>query len=282
MDTDPYAEEYIPYTRPKVGNIPSKKKSVPGWLELVRPCQDKSRFWYQVWWSAEKPRAGQLFNIMRYTRNQFRYARRKCMKAVEAVYRDKFIEASLKGDKDMSEELRKIKKSGNSGPSKMDGKTNEDDIADHFGEIYKNIYNRDGSDEPLKNLFDEVSAKCSHNDLSAVDRVTCKLVKIIVKEKLKRSKTDPEFDITTDALKNSPDSLYNSLAALLRSMLIHGYVCLELLVCTIILLIKDKNGKDDDSNNYRGIALSSMILNVFDWIILILSIPFHCKLLNDI
>ena len=98
------------------------------------------------------------------------------MKAVEAVKRDKFIEASLKGDKDMFEELRKIKKSGNSGLSKMDGKTNEDDIADHFGEIYKNIYNRDGSDEPLKNLFDEVSANCSHHDLADLDKVTGELI----------------------------------------------------------------------------------------------------------
>ena len=74
---------------------------------------------------------------------------KKCIKAVESVKRDKFIQASLNGDKDMFEELSRIKKSGRSGPSKMDGKTSEDDIADHFGEIYKTIYNREGSDEPF-------------------------------------------------------------------------------------------------------------------------------------
>ena len=157
----------------------------------------------------------------------------------------------------MLEELNKIKKSNVAGPSKMDGKTNPDDIADHFGEIYKNIYNREGTDEPLKNLFDDISSKCSHSDLEMVDKVDGDLIKKIVKEKLKSSKTDPEFDITTDALKNSPEILFNRLASLIRCMLIHGHVCFELLVCAIIPLIKDKNGKDDDSNNYRGIALSS-------------------------
>ena len=264
------AETFIPYTRPKQGRKSSRRKSVPGWVELVKPHQEKAKFWYQVWFSAAKPRAGQLFNIMRFTRNQFRLARRKCLKAVETIKRDRFIKATMEGDRDMFEELNKIKKSGAAGPSKMDGKTNADDIADHFGEIYKNIYNREGSDEPLKNLLDDVNTKCSQEDLAMVERVTGELIKQIVKEKLKSSKTDPEFDVTSDALKNSPDILFNSIASLFRCMLIHGHVCFELLVCAIIPLIKDKNGKDDDSNNYRGIALSSLFLKIFDWVLLIL------------
>ena len=187
------------------------------------------------------------------------------MRAVEATKRNKFIEAAMSGDRDI-----KIKKSGQAGPSKMDGKSNPDDIADHFGEIYRSIYNREGSDQPLKNLFEGVNDKCFRNDLDLVDKVDASLIKRIVKEKLKCSKTDPEFDITTDALKNSPDSLYSSIASMFRAMLIHGHVCMELLVNAIIPLIKDKNGKDDDSTNYRGIALSSLFLKIFDWILLLL------------
>ena len=103
-----------------------------------------------------------------------------------------------------------------------------------------------------------------------VNKVDASLIKRIVKEKLKSSKTDPEFDLTTDALKNSPDSLYRNIASMIRSMLIHGHVCMELLGNAIIPLIKDKCGKDDDSNNYRGIALSSLMLKIFDWILLLL------------
>ena len=40
----------------------------------------------------------------------------------------------------MFEELNKIKKSSRVGPSKMDGISSPEKIADHFGEIYKNIY----------------------------------------------------------------------------------------------------------------------------------------------
>ena len=44
----------------------------------------------------------------------------------------------------------------------------------------------------------------------------------------------------------------------------------SLLQCAIIPLVKDVNGKLDDSNNYRGIGLSCLLLKIFDWIILIL------------
>ena len=41
-----------------------------------------------------------------------------------------------------------------------------------------------------------------------------------------------------------------------------------LLTCSILPLVKDKNGKLNDSNNYRGIGIRSLTLKVVDWIIL--------------
>ena len=47
-------------------------------------------------------------------------------------------------------------------------------------------------------------------------------------------------------------------------------VSINLLVCAILPLIKNSNGKTDDSGNYRGIGLSALLLKIFDWIMLIL------------
>ena len=49
-------------------------------------------------------------------------------------------------------------------------------------------------------------------------------------------------------------------------------------MCAILLLIKNKSGATDDSNNYRGIALSNILLKVFDWVLLLL---FDKELKND-
>ena len=55
-----------------------------------------------------------------------------------------------------------------------------------------------------------------------------------------------------------------------ESFLIHGCVSNLLLVATIIPLIKDKLGDIENSDNYRSIALSSVILKVFDWVVITL------------
>ena len=43
-----------------------------------------------------------------------------------------------------------------------------------------------------------------------------------------------------------------------------------LLLATLVPLLKDKLGDICDSSNYRSIAISSLILKVFDWVIILL------------
>ena len=109
-------------------------------------------------------------------------------------------------------------------------------------------------------------------------KVTPELIQKIVKHKIKSEKSDPEFDLTTDNLKQAPFSLFVHLSNYFQGILIHGSISPSLLICAILLLIKDKNGATDDSNNYRGIALSSVLFKVFDWVVLIL---FDKELKND-
>ena len=99
-----------------------------------------------------------------------------------------------------------------------------------------------------------------------------------MKEKIRPGKSDPENDLTTDNLKNAPFSLYIHLAQYFRTILVHGVINASLLISALILLVTDKHGSVDSSDNYRGIAISSVILKVFDWVVLIL---FDKELQND-
>ena len=56
----------------------------------------------------------------------------------------------------------------------------------------------------------------------------------------------------------------------MKSCLIHGHVTQFLLLATLVPLIKDKLGELNSSKNYRTIAISSLILKLLDWIILLL------------
>ena len=52
--------------------------------------------------------------------------------------------------------------------------------------------------------------------------------------------------------------------------MVHAHVSNILLLATLIPIPKDKLGDLSASNNYRSIAISSLILKVFDWIIILL------------
>ena len=62
---------------------------------------------------------------------------------------------------------------------------------------------------------------------------------------IKQDKTDPIFNFCSDCFKNAPEILYDQLAAIFR-----GNIC--------------------SSDNYHSIAISSLILKIFDWVIILL------------
>jgi hypothetical protein len=71
-------------------------------------------------------------------------------------------------------------------------------------------------------------------------------------------------------VKHSPDLLFEKLSTAFKCYLIHGHIAVFLLLATLFPIIKDKLGRIDLSRNYRSIALSSLVLKLLDWIILLL------------
>ena len=74
------------------------------------------------------------------------------------------------------------------------------------------------------NLFSEVHDKIGESDQDDISKVNTDLISRIIKEKIKPGKGDPEFEFTTDAMKNGPIELSEHLATFLQSCLIHGYI----------------------------------------------------------
>ena len=55
-----------------------------------------------------------------------------------------------------------------------------------------------------------------------------------------------------------------------KAFLVHGCVPYFLLLCTLIPIVKDNIGDLASSENYRAIALSSLVLKLFDLVIIML------------
>ena len=70
--------------------------------------------------------------------------------------------------------------------------------------------------------------------------------------------------------RNPTPTLFFKMLFIFKACLSHGYIPEQLLECALILIIKSEQKADDDSSNYRCIALSSLFLKIFYWVVLIL------------
>jgi hypothetical protein len=87
-------------------------------------------------------------------------------------------------------------------------------------------------------------------------------------DKVKSSKSDSTWNLTSDFLKNGPEILFKHLEIMIRSFLIHGHVSQIFLLATLVPIVKDKLGDLCSSTNYRSIAISTVILKLIDWLII--------------
>ena len=258
------ALDSLPVVTPSSSN---KKKPKPGWSELVKPYRDTAHFWNQVWQSAGRPQNTVLHNIMKRSRNIYHYQYRKCRKSEDMIRKNKLLNACINGDGDLFEEIKKLRKCGQVSATTMDNvKT---DLPGHFRGIYKNLYNSHDDDAQVAEIESEVNARINISHLVDIDKVTPEIVRKAASH-LNNGKSDPSYTYSSDCIKNGPDLLYQHLSVVIKSFLIHGHVTLFLLLATLVPIIKDKLGSISSSKNYRSIAMSSVILKLFDWVILLL------------
>ena len=85
---------------------------------------------------------------------------------------------------------------------------------------------------------------------------------------MKRGKDDGNYGFKSDHIINGSKKLFLYLSLLFRTMIVHGYNPSDLLLSTIIYILKDLKGSLSKSDNYRGISLVNSICKLFDYVII--------------
>ena len=80
----------------------------------------------------------------------------------------------------------------------------------------------------------------------------------------KSNRNDPMFDFNADCPKYAPLIVFEYLTCLIKSFLVQAHVSNTLLLAMLIPIPKDKLGDLSSSNNYRSIAISNLLLKIFD------------------
>ena len=258
--------------KPKGDGLQPVQKTMPGWTEFVEPRRQDALSWHAIWVSAGRPNKGELRNVMAHTRNKFHYAVRSVRRQENTIRARKLLEASQCGSVDMLAEMKKIK--GNKKgvtclPDTVAGKTGEEKIVTEFRRVYQELYNMCDDSVALAELRRELEDDIK-NQSSAWE--VSKVTGTVVKEASKRllaNKGDVTGSYNSDMIKNCPDLFYELLAAVFRSWIHHGTVTRSFLACAFLPLVK---GLKDPSltDSYRAVAGSSVILKLFDYVILTL------------
>lgn len=257
-------------------HIPKRSSSVkvkPGWHDYVEPFRQASLFWHFLWKENGKPREGYVALIHKQTRARYHRAVKHIQQNEDMLRATRMAEAHVNNNsRDFWCEVKKVKSKSKTIPSQIDGINNTKEISNHFARKYKTIYNSVSyNDHDLSQLMDSIhhhiSSECQSGTCGSDHNISAQQVSTGIK-RLKPGKHDGLYGHFSDHLKHSPDRMHVILSLLFTSMLTHGHTPDGMLIATICPIPKDVKKSVNDSNNYRSIALSSIIGKVFDFILI--------------
>jgi len=255
---------------PVVGSTLNKHgNGIPGWSEYVKPYQEESLFWHGVWMAAGCPDQGELYNVNRTAKMQYKYAVRRLKRANYNMQKDKFMQSLLNGGVNIFNEIKKFRGNSKTVSSSIDGVVGAQNISEHFAAIYQDLYSKHLLGEEFKNVNEQINNRIIPELESDLDKVNNSTVRAALR-KLKPGKSDAFFQFNSDCFINAPDSLINHVTQLFKWFLRTGKIPHFLLICSLVPIVKDNLSDICNSDNYRAIAIGSLLLKWFDWLILIL------------
>jgi hypothetical protein len=237
-------------------------QQVPGWKDLCLEQHQQARDAFHLWVHNGKPKTGQIFHLMKTTKANFKHTVRQCKLKENIKESDLLAHKFLKcKPSDFWKEIKKIngKHTKCSLPESVDGKTNLNDICNMWRDHFSNLLNSaDNSD--MHSVFDtinvcEIDAFTHDNILDAI-------------KVLKSGKSSGKDGLRAEAFKHANKSIVVYLCIFFNAVICHGYIPRDLMDTIIVPIVKDKKGNLESKDNYRPIALTTVMSKIFEILIL--------------
>ena len=170
-------------------------------------------------------------------------------------------------NRDFWNEVKKLRGRKSCSPTNIDSIKGDDNINGLFSNKYKNLYNSVSYDVNQMNILkthvsnEIVSHSCESHTVMVHNVVSS--VKL-----LKSGKHDGNKGHFTNHLIHGTHRLHCFISILFDSMISHRYVPDDMLLSTLIPIPKNKRKSLNSSDNYRAIALSSVMGKLLDHILL--------------
>ena len=251
-----------------------ERKIVPGWNEHVKEHATNARYWNEIWILKGKPRDGDVARNRRITKLRYHYAVRYVMRENVRLKNKQMAEAiSENNERKLWDEVRKMNKSNDELPSMMDDQTGVVEISKIFTDKYDNLFNSVSYDNnDMKKLYREIETcianECPNNQVQLIPRqsISVKELKDAVMN-LKLGKKE-ENGLYSNHFKYGSERLFILITLLFNSMLSHGIAPDELLLGTMIPLIKGGRLSKQCSDNYRALTIGTGLSKLLETVIM--------------
>ena len=94
-----------------------------------------------------------------------------------------------------------------------------------------------------------------------------KITPEIVKKATEKFKSGKSFSFSSDCFKNGNQIIYEKISQLPKGFMLHAHATQGLLISTLVPIVKDPMASINISKNYRSVCLSSLTVNLLDWIV---------------
>ena len=135
-----------------------------------------------------------------------------------------------------------------------------DSISRIFADKYQQLYNR------MVDIRNSIEKRISSDDYFEDCRVSSSEITAAI-TRLKSYKNDGGRGLSTNHFKFVCTELTIHTACLFSGLLLHGSVINDFLLSTTIPIPKGRNDNLSDSENYRGITLTSVFGRIFDSVV---------------
>ena len=237
-------------------------------MDSIQPLKDKSLFWHNIWVDMGRPHEGIVAHIRRSTRASYHRAIRQALKDGNNIVKNKLADSILRNNsRDFWKEIKKFKRRRRNFPTVVDNLNQPDEIVSVFANSYKSLFSSvTPSTENMTKLRSDIDNQL--NSLSPHDLFVVKWDDVSnAVHRLKLGKHEGDGALSSDFIIQAPGALYVHFALLISAMINHGLVSHSTCSSTIIPIPKGSQS-GCNSNNYRGIALSSILGKVIDLILL--------------
>ena len=256
----------------------TSKHSFP-WSDDLCHLRETALFWHWLWKENGCPHTGHIASVRQNSRSKYHYAIRAAKRQQDSLRNTRLSEALVKNrSSNFWSVVKKVKTCSNKVPNVIDDCVGPEEISDLFADKYDSLFNSVSYNKnDMQNLLSDVdnmilNGKCTCKLCSSnSSNVTCVDSSTILQalHHIKRSKSDCMSDLKSDHLLFGPMVLLEKTACLFNCMLQYCYCPVNMRYSSINPLIKNSRKSSNDSDNYRGIAISSLFGKLFDWVLIL-------------